>query len=54
VHLALGQLDQGFEHLAAACDDRCFELLAIKVDPRFDPYREDARFTAIVRRLLLT
>jgi TolB-like protein/Flp pilus assembly protein TadD len=54
VHLALGQLDQGFEYLSAACDDRCFELLAIKVDPRFDPYREDARFIALVRRLQLT
>lgn len=53
IHLALGQVDRGFECLFAACDDRCFELLALKSDPRFDPFRGDERLGAILRRLQL-
>lgn len=48
VHFALGQLDEGFEWLSRACQDRCFELLAIRVDPRFEACRSDARFDAVV------
>ena len=33
---AAGDPESGFRWLAKACDDRCFELLALKVDPRFD------------------
>ena len=36
IHLALGQADLGFRWLAKACQDRAFELTALKVDPRFD------------------
>lgn len=51
VYLALGQADKGFEMLVLACDDRCFELLSLKVDPRFDPFREDPRLTALIKRI---
>jgi serine/threonine-protein kinase len=51
IHLALGDLDEGFRWLAKAAADRCFDLIAIKVDPRFDPYRDDPRFAALVKQL---
>jgi serine/threonine-protein kinase len=51
IHFALGELSKGFTWLGKACDDRCFELLALKVDPRFDALRSDARFATIGRRV---
>jgi TolB-like protein/Flp pilus assembly protein TadD len=51
IHFALGQADVGFRWLTKACQDRAFELTAIRVDPRFDPLRGDARFTELVRQV---
>jgi len=51
IHFALGQPDPGFDWLGRACQDRSFELIVIKVDPRFDKLRHDARFGAIVKRI---
>ena len=51
IHFALGDLDLGFAWLDKACDDRCFELLALKVDPRFDGLRDDEQFAALTRRV---
>jgi hypothetical protein len=34
----MGELNEGFEWLAKAYQDRCFELIVIKVDPRFDAF----------------
>jgi serine/threonine-protein kinase len=51
IHFALGAVDVGFEWLRKAADDRSFELISIKVDPRFDALRDDARFSAIARQL---
>jgi serine/threonine-protein kinase len=51
IHFALGDVDQGYQWLTRACDDRCFELLALKVDPRFEALREDLRFRAAVQRV---
>jgi serine/threonine-protein kinase len=53
IDFALGQRDTGFEWLAKACQDRCFELVYLNVDPRFDDLRQDPRFQAVVRRLNL-
>ncbi|MGH9414463.1 MAG: tetratricopeptide repeat protein [Terriglobales bacterium] len=53
IHLALGQADEGFRWLAQACSDRCFELLFLNLDPRFDTFRQDPRFLAVVARLKL-
>lgn len=47
----LGALDLGFQWLNRACDDRCFELLALVVDPRFDALRRDRRLLAIAKRV---
>jgi serine/threonine-protein kinase len=51
VAFALGDTDGGFTWLAKAFDDRSFDLIATNVDPRFDPYRTDARFEALEKRL---
>jgi serine/threonine-protein kinase len=50
IHFALGDLERGFRWLTKACDDRCFELLAVKFDPRFDVLRNDPRFIAVAQR----
>ena len=51
IHFALGQADLGFRWLAQARQDRAFELTAIKVDPRFDPLKDDPRFAELAREL---
>jgi tetratricopeptide (TPR) repeat protein/TolB-like protein len=53
-YLALGETAEGFRWLARACDDRCFELLALAVDPRFDHIRRSKELAAIVAKLRLT
>ena len=51
IHFALRDIDLGFTWLTKACEDRSFDLIAIKVDPRFDPFRDDRRFVALTRQL---
>jgi len=54
LYLALGDRENGFKWLAQAFRDRCFEVLSIKVDPRFDPFREDPGFMQLVTTLGLS
>ncbi len=54
LYLALGDRENGFKWLAQAFRDRCYEVLSIKVDPRFDPLREDAGFMHLVNSLGLS
>jgi len=51
IHFALEQTDQGFRWLTKASEDRAFELIHLKVDPRFDPLRDDSRFGAIMKKV---
>jgi serine/threonine-protein kinase len=51
IQFALGNEDVGFRWLAQACSDRSFDLTCIKVDPRFDPLRDDDRFKALMRQI---
>ncbi len=51
IYFAMKQLDRGFEWLTQAYRDRCFELLAIKVDPKFDSVAGDPRFAALFSQL---
>ena len=51
IHFALGAVDIGFQWLAKARDDRAFDLISLKVDPRFDPLRSDARFAPLLKRM---
>jgi serine/threonine-protein kinase len=49
VRFALGQRDAGFSWLDRACEDRAFDVLALKVDPRFESERQDPQMQAILR-----
>jgi TolB-like protein/Flp pilus assembly protein TadD len=51
IQFALGHIDLGFNWLTKACQDRSFELLSIKVDPRFDAYKDDPRFATVARQM---
>ena len=48
---AAGDREAGFRWLAKACDERCFEMITLHVDPRFEPLRGDSRFVAALRRI---
>jgi TolB-like protein/Flp pilus assembly protein TadD len=51
LHLAIGELEKGFEWLTKAFEDRSFELLSIRVDPRLESIRDNSRFHDLVNRL---
>jgi DNA-binding winged helix-turn-helix (wHTH) protein/Flp pilus assembly protein TadD len=51
VHTALGESDAAFESLHEACENREAWLVWLKVEPRYDPLREDARFDRLLRRI---
>ena len=51
IRFALGQTDLGFRWMQKALEDRSFDLISIKVDPRFDPLKDDRRFETIARRM---
>lgn len=51
LRFALDQPDRGFQWLSRAAEHRAFELLALKLDPRFAPVRTDRRFTALVKQI---
>ena len=52
VRFALGQDDVAFRWLAKACEDRAFDVLALRVDPRFEHLRNDRRLHDIVREIV--
>ena len=51
MRFALGQTDLGFRWFNKACQDRSFELLWMRVDPRLDPVRSDKRFAAALKQM---
>jgi TolB-like protein/Tfp pilus assembly protein PilF len=51
IYFALNQLEQGFQWLTKAFQDRCFELVAVKVDPKFDSVANDPRFSTLFTQL---
>ena len=48
IHAALGENDRALELLGRAYDDRSFSLVSLKVDPNFDPIRNDERFASLL------
>ncbi len=54
IHFALGQTDDGFGWLAKAFQDRCFELICLRVDPRWESLRGDPQFQRLFDQLGLT
>jgi len=53
VCLALGQLDRAFQFLEQAYRDRDQGLASLKVEPAFDPLRQDPRFQGLLKRMRL-
>jgi serine/threonine-protein kinase len=51
LYFALDDRDSGFQWLAKAFADRSFETMTFKVDPRFDPVRDDPRFVPLMSQL---
>jgi TolB-like protein/DNA-binding winged helix-turn-helix (wHTH) protein/Tfp pilus assembly protein PilF len=50
VYAGLGERDRAFEWLEKAYDVRDVHLMFLTVDPKWDPYRSDPRFEALVER----
>ena len=53
LHFALEQEDQGFEWLSKAFQDRCFELISLRVDPRWQWLKGNPQFNELFSRLRL-
>jgi hypothetical protein len=51
INTALGACDAAFESLQEACGNREAWLVWLKVEPRYDPLREDPRFDDLLRRI---
>jgi len=51
IYDGLGDKDQTFAWLDKAYHDRAFFLIWLKVEPRFDSLRDDARFQDLLRRI---
>lgn len=51
LHFALEQTEQGFAWLSKAFQDRCFELISLRVDPRWQSLKSDAQFHQLFSRL---
>ncbi len=51
VYAGLGERELAFESLDRACEERDVWLAWLKVDPRFDGLREDARFERLLGRI---
>jgi len=51
IQFALGETDIGFHWMQKALEDRSFDLISLKVDPRFGPLKDDPRLETIARRI---
>ncbi len=51
IYLALGDRVQAFTWLNRAYEERDNWLIYLKVEPRLDPLRSDARFADLLRRI---
>jgi len=53
INFNLGRCDEGFSLLTKAFADRCFEVITIHIDLRFDGIRDDSRYKDLFRLLNL-
>jgi adenylate cyclase len=51
VYAGLGDKDRAFEWLGKAVDERAYDMVMLKVEPRFAPLRSDPRFGALLKRM---
>jgi hypothetical protein len=50
---ALGRIDEAFEWLERAYDERDMLMTWLKLLPHFDPLRDDPRFTSMLKKMEL-
>jgi tetratricopeptide (TPR) repeat protein len=53
IHLALGSVDQAFDELSQAVNDRVRYIDTVTVDPLVEGFRKDPRFDGVVKQLRL-
>jgi tetratricopeptide (TPR) repeat protein len=53
IYIGLGEKDKAFHYLNEAYKERYGSLTAIKVEPLFDPIRDDVRFADLLRQMAL-
>jgi TolB-like protein len=51
LHFYLGQVDESYEWLVKAVNDRSYELLAIMADPRFESLRAHPRLASVIAKV---
>ena len=54
IYAGLGEKDRAFDWLERGFQERSTWMIRLRVDPRLDPLRGDARFTDLMRRVGLT
>ena len=53
IYVALGEKDEAFAWLEKAFQERSSALAYLKMEPRMDPLRSDARFESLLQRMQL-
>jgi len=51
VYAGLGEKDEMFTWLEKGYEDRDISMTFLKVEPRWDPYRDDPRFVDLLHRV---
>lgn len=51
LHFTLGQIDDSHQWLSRAVDDRSFELLSVRADPRCEALRNDPHLAPLIERV---
>ena len=51
IHTALGENDKAFDYLERVYADRSESIVWLKVDPTFEPLRQDPRFVALIKKV---
>lgn len=51
IHTAMGEKDEALRYLGLGYEQRSEDLALIKMDPRMDSLRDDARFTSLVKEI---
>ena len=50
VHLGLGDRERALDQLEAACEQRCWPLVFLRVDPVYEPLRDEPRYAALLEK----